>query len=378
MESESISGELTPEEPGRNRKKLVISAVSLVVVVFLGGGAFAVIRHGESKAAVAPAAAAVTTIAVAKTDLTDTQSFTGTLGFGTPQSLKGAGQGVVTKLPLTGDVAERGKPLYSVNDVPVPVFFGATPMFRKLDNPDLQGSDIAMVADNLAKLGYSVGTRAKDPGKAAFTPALVAALKKWQKHAGLDDTGTLDVGQIVVVAGAVRVNSVSAQLGDPAAGPLMTVTPTEKVVTIPVAPTDVGSIKTGAAVTIVRPDNKNVPGKVASIGTTVDGGPDSGGTGSSGGGAQNPPKVSIIVAPDDESQVSDLDSASVQVQVTTQTHAGVLAVPVGALVALREGGYAVQLPNGTLKAVQTGMFSKDLVEISGTGITAGLLVVTTS
>jgi hypothetical protein len=286
---------------------------------------------------------------------------------------------VVTKLPSTGDVAERGKPLYSVNDVPVPVFFGATPMFRKLDNPDLQGSDVAMVADNLAKLGYSVGTRAKDPEKAAFTPTLVAALKKWQKHAGLDDTGTLDVGQIVVVPGAVRVNSVSAQLGDPAAGPLMTVTSTEKVVTMPVDPTDVGSIKTGAAVVIVRPDNKNVRGKVVSISTTVDGGTDSpGGTGSSGGGAQNPPKVSIVVAPDDESQVSDLDSASVQVQVTTQTHAGVLAVPVGALVALREGGYAVQLPNGTLKAVQTGMFSKDLVEISGSGITAGLQVVTTS
>lgn len=368
---------LDSEESGTSRKRVVVVVVSLVVVVLLGVGAFAVIRHGESKAAVAPAAASVSTIAVAKTDLTDTQSFTGTLGFGAPQTLKGAGQGVVTKLPSTGDIAERGKPLYSVNDVPVPVFFGGTPMFRKLDNPSLQGSDVAMVADNLAALGYSVGVRAKDPEKTVFTPDLAAALKRWQKHAGLDDTGTLDVGQIVVVSGAVRVNAVSAQLGDSAAGPLMTVTPTEKVVTMPVEATEVGSIKTGAPVTIVRPDNKNVPGKVTAISTTVDGGTDSsGGTGSSG--SQGPPKVNIMVTPDDESQVSDLDSAAVQVQVTTQTHAGVLAVPVGALVALREGGYAVQLPNGTFRAVQTGMFAKDLVEISGAGITAGLLVVTTS
>lgn len=371
-----MASDLDPAEAPPGRRRAVILVVSLVLVVLLGAGAFAIVRHGQGKAPTAAPAATVATIAVRKTDLTDTQSFTGTLGFGAPQVLKGAGAGVVTKLPSTGDVAERGKPLYSVNDIPVPVFFGGTPLFRKLDTPGTQGSDVAMVADNLAALGYKTGTRASDPAKATFTPTLIDALKKWEKHAGLDDTGTLDVGQIVVVAGAVRVNAVSAQLGDPAAGPLMTVTPTEKVVTVPVDPTSVGSIKTGAPVTIVRPDNKNVPGKVSAISTTVDGGTDpSGGTSS---GNQNPPKVNIMVVPDDEGAVADLDSASVQVQVTTQTHAGVLAVPIGALVALREGGYAVQLSNGTLKAVQTGMFSKDLVEISGPGITEGLQVVTTS
>jgi hypothetical protein len=371
VSSDSDSAETPP-----GRRKAVVLAVSLVVVVLLGVGAFAIVRHGQGKAPAAAPAASVATIAVQKTDLTDTQSFTGTLGFGTPQPLKGTGAGVVTKLPATGYVAERGKPLYSVNDIPVPVFFGGTPLFRKLDAPGLQGSDVAMVADNLAALGYKTGTHVSDPTKATFTPTLIDALKKWQRHAGLDDTGTLDVGQLVVVAGAVRVNAVSAQLGDPAAGPLMTVTPTEKVVTVPVDPTSVGSIKTGAPVTIVRPDNKNVPGKVTAISTAVDGSTDSAGGTSAGG--QNPPKVNIMVVPDDEGAVSDLDSASVQVEVTTQTHAGVLAVPVGALVALREGGYAVQLPSGALKAVQTGMFSKDLVEISGAGITEGLQVVTTS
>jgi hypothetical protein len=365
-----VAGERGPA----GRRKAVIVVVSLVVVVLLGAGAFAIVRHGRSKAPAAAPAAAVATIAVRKADLADTQSFTGTLGFGTPQTLKGAGAGVVTKLPATGDVAQRGKPLYAVNDVPVPVFFGSTPLFRKLDTPGIQGSDVAMVADNLAALGYKTGPRASDPVKATFTPTLIEALKKWQKHAGLDDTGTLDVGQIVVVAGAVRVNTVSAQPGDPAAGPLMTVTPTGKVVTVPVDPASAGSVKTGAPVTIVRPDNKNVPGKVTAVSTTVDGGTDSAG----GSGSQNPPKVTILVTPDDAAAVSDLDSASVQVQITTQTHAGVLAVPVGALVALREGGYAVQLPDGTLKAVQTGMFSKDLVEISGPGVTEGLRVVTTS
>lgn len=352
-------------------KRAVVVVLTVAVVAAVAVGTFAVISHGNATEAAASPPAAVKTIAIEKTDLTDTQSFSGTLGFGTPQTLKGAGEGLVTKLPKAGDVAQRGGSLYSVNGKEVPVFFGDTPLFRKLDNPDLQGADVAMVADNLAALGFKSGARAKDPEKAKFTAAVADALKRWQKKAGLDETGTLDVGQVVVLPGAVRVNAVSVLLGDSVAAPLMTVTPTDKVVTVPVEATEVGSIKTGAAVTIVRPDNKAIPAKVTAISTTVDGGTE-------GVGTQGPPKVNILVTPDDEQAVADLDSASVQVQITTQTHPGVLAVPVGALVALREGGYAVQLPDGQLKAVQTGMFSRELVEISGDGLAAGMPVVTTS
>lgn len=357
------------------RKKAVVAAVSAAAVVALAVGVFAVVDHGKGAEAAAAPAASVRTVAVEKTDLSNTQSFTGTLGFGTPQPLKGQGAGTITQLPKTGDLAHRGQSLYSVNDTPVPVFFGATPLFRKLDpaTPDLAGADVAMVQDNLTALGFKSGGHPKD---AALTPALVDALKRWQRKAGLADTGTLDVGQVVVLPGSVRVNAVSAQLGDLAAGPLMTVTPTAKVVTLPVDATAVGAIKTGAAVTLVRPDNKEVAAKVTAVSTTVDGSAaDPGGT---GGGTQGPPKVNVTVTPDDEQSVADLDSASVQVKVATESHPGVLAVPVGALVALREGGYAVQVAGGRLLAVQTGMFAKDLVEITGQGLVEGLRVVTAS
>jgi hypothetical protein len=56
----------------------------------------------------------------------------------------------------------------------------------------------------------------------------------------------------------------------------------------------------------------------------------------------------------------------------------VLAVPVGALVALSEGGYAVQLTGNRLVAVETGMFAKGMVEVTGDGIAEGDEVVTTS
>jgi hypothetical protein len=56
----------------------------------------------------------------------------------------------------------------------------------------------------------------------------------------------------------------------------------------------------------------------------------------------------------------------------------VLAVPVNALLALREGGYALQLPDDTLLPVETGLFAMGLVEVTGEGLREGLAVVTTS
>jgi hypothetical protein len=348
------------------RRRAVIGIAVLVVVVGTVLGVALIDSRHSSSAGVTAAPPSASTVAVKRMDLSNGQSFGGTLGYGTPQTVKGAGSGVLTKLPAVGDIAAQGKALYWVNDKPVPVFFGDTPLFRKLDGPTLKGADVAVVAANLKALGYSVGVvPAKDP---SFTPAIATALKKWQRGVGLDDTGTLDVGQVLVLAGPMRVNSVTAQLGDAATGDLLSVTSTRKVVTMPVEATEVGQIKTGAAVTIMRPDNKSVPARVTAVGTTVDGG----GKDQNGG----TPKLTVTVTPDDPSTLADLDAASVQVQVTTSVHKGVLAVPVGALVALREGGYAVQTPDGKYQAVQTGMFANGMVEVSG--VTEGLKVVTTS
>jgi hypothetical protein len=331
------------------RRRAVIGIAVLAVVVGTVLGVALIDARHSSSAGVAAAPPAVSTVAVERMDLSNGQSFGGTLGYGTPRTVKGAGAGVVTKLPAVGDITAQGKALYWVNDKPVPVFFGDTPLFRKLDGPTLKGADVAVVAANLKALGYNVGVvPAKDP---SFTPLLAAALKKWEHSVGLDDTGTLDVGQVVVLAGPMRVNSVTAQLGDAVTGDLLSVTSTRKVVTMPVDATEIGQIKTGAAVTIMRPDNKSVPAKVTAVSTTVDGG---------GKDPVNsgPPKLAVTVTPDDPSTLADLDAAS------------------GALVALREGGYAVQTPGGKYLAVQTGMFANGMVEISG--VTEGLKVVTTS
>lgn len=358
------------------RRRVVIGVVVVVVAVGVGAGVVGLVEHGRDAHPAANTQVALQTTTVQRTDLSNSESFAGNLGYGGQQDLKGTGQGVLTKLPEPGDVATRGQALYRVNDQPVPVFFGGTPMFRKLDATSptpVKGDDVTVVADNLRALGYHVGT-ASDRGT-TFTATLAKAVKAWQQDIGLTPTGTLDVGQVVVLPGPVRVNSVTAALGDPVAGDLMSITSTTKVVTMPVDPTEIGTITTGTAVTIVRPDNRSVPGTVASISTTVQGGAQPGGDSA---GQTTAPTITVTVTPTDQKDVADLDSAAVQVRITTQTHKGVLAVPVGALVALREGGYAVQLPGGALTAVRTGMFANGLVEVSGPGVSEGERVVTTS
>ena len=74
----------------------------------------------------------------------------------------------------------------------------------------------------------------------------------------------------------------------------------------------------------------------------------------------------------------DFDQAPVSVSIVAAHVNAVLAVPVSALVALAGGGYAVEVVHETgttaprqLVAVQTGLFSSTLVQVSGAGIAAG-------
>ncbi|MGC4867121.1 peptidoglycan-binding protein [Micromonospora sp. DT53] len=370
------------DDPGRRttrRTAIVVATVTLVVAVGAGVGALALRRDQRDDVASTPPSVATTT--VTRADLSDTRSLNGTLGFGPERLVKGAGEGVVTRLPKVGDAVARGKALYRVDDRPVPVLFGGTPLFRTLDKPGLVGSDVRIVWDNLKALGYRTGSqpsRGTDgtkigPGQALLTGSLVAAIKKWQQAVGLEPTGTIGVGQVAVLSGPARVSAVKALPGDPVAGELLAVTEKVKLVTVPVGATEVGAITVGAAVVVALPDSSEIPAKVASISQTVRGGGPDGGTGQG-----SPPTVDVLVAPTRAADVAKLDAAAVQVRFTTAVHKNVLAVPVGALVALREGGHALQLPDGGLVAVETGMFARGLVEISGTGVTEGLDVVTAS
>ncbi|WP_331770312.1 peptidoglycan-binding protein (plasmid) [Embleya sp. NBC_00888] len=432
-------------EPARARRGRRVVLIAVVVLALGGGAAFAVASRDGGADGPAKASTGVSTATVERIDLSDARDLPGTLGFGTEQPLKAGRKGIVTWLPKSGDTITRGKSLYRLDDRPVSLFYGATPMFRALGRTEgdaagggtagkadpkqadpkesdtgqsdakqsdpqqsdakrtdakqadpkqadpkqdtgkkdvakpPQGRDVRMVADNLKALGYDIGTQpgGTATGEATWTPALSAAVKKWQKALGVPQTGALEVGDVAVLSGEIRVGALSAALGDDAstAPVMMTVTPTAKAVSVSVAAADIGSIAVDTPVTVVLPDNTEVRGTVSGVGRSAehkDAG--TGGPGSDAGGA----KMTVTVTLDEAGAVGNLDAAGVQVRFVTETRRGVLAVPIGALVALREGGYAVQLPAGRLIAVKTGLFVKGMVEVEGGGLEPGLRVVTTS
>ncbi|MER6011624.1 peptidoglycan-binding domain-containing protein [Streptomyces bluensis] len=437
------------------RRRVVIGAVALAVVM---AGALTVTawhNRGGKPDTKSGGDARVATAVVARTDLSNDQTLDGTLGYGRATTVKGGRAGLITWLPATGTTVRRGEPLYRVDNVPVPVFYGSTPLYRTLEARGTTGPDVKVVADNLRKLGYDIGaqptvgtwiaqepvtpgepgtgrtaggaaqgtagsatqtappdttgtttstppdttgtatstppdttgTRTSTPsgstpstrapvqvkrGDGVLTSSLVAAIKRWQQSAGMPPTGVLGVGDLSVLSGAVRVESVQAQLADAADGTVLTVTSTVKSVTVPVEAGEAGSMKRGDSVAVSLPDDSTTQGTIIAIGNTVQR------SDSEGGSGPGQPQLTVGIALRDTAAVRKLDSAPVRVRFTSETRKDVLSVPVGALLALREGGYAVQLPGGRLVAVKTGMFSKGLVEISGSGIEAGTKVVTTS
>ena len=176
----------------------------------------------------------------------------------------------------------------------------------------------------------------------------------------------MGIGDVAVLSGPVRVESTAARVGDNADGALLNVSSTDKVVTVEAEVSAAAGLKQGVKVKVQLPDNRVQPAKVRAVSTKVTDDPD------------GPPKLAVTIAFDNPAAAAGLDTAPVEVVFPGKTHQDVLAAPVGALVALAEGGYAVQVAGGGLVAVETGIFAGGLVEVSGTGVTEGIRVVTTS
>lgn len=370
--------------------------MAAVLAVAIAGGAVWFLRR-ETPAPPAAAPVTVDTAAVVRTDLSATVSLTGTLGYGRPEPVKGGKDGIVTWLPRPGATIARGEQLYRVADRPVPLFYGSMPLYRDLAQPGTVGRDVRIIARNLEALGYEIGSQpgpgetitrpapapaAGKPkpkprqitvrtGEGVLTSSLMKAVKRWQQDTELPVTGHIAVGDVSVLPGAVRVATVTALLGDGADTPLLTVTPTAKVVTALAAVAEAGTIHRGDRVTVVLPGDKSVAGKVAAVATAVQQ--------DEAEGTNAEQKRAVTVTVDDPRKLDGIDAATVQVDLVGETRKDVLAVPVGALVALSEGGYAVQVAEGgALVAVETGMFAKGLVEVTGAGLAEDLQVVTTS
>jgi hypothetical protein len=196
------------------------------------------------------------------------------------------------------------------------------------------------------------------------------AVKRWQKATGQTRDGVVELGDVAVLPGAIRVTETLAALGSgvgPGA-PVLKGTGTTKTVSVQLSATRRSLLDVGDAVTITLPDDTEIAGHVADIGRVAT-------AGQNGDSATVPVTISL----DNATAAPDLDQAPVTIHAVTETHADVLTVPVEALVALREGGYAVETVDAAAArhyvAVTLGLFQDGQVEISGNGLNEGGKVV---
>jgi hypothetical protein len=350
----------------RRRVRWVLVGVSVLVVLGIGT-TVAVTRLSSRQVALPQAPAKAATAAVRKMDLAERETLTGELGYGPEQSLTGRRPGTITALPAVGTVLDRGAVVYQVDARPVVLFLGSLPLYRALAAGMTNGPDVKLVELNLRDLGYG-GFGTPDE---KFTTATETAIKKWQKKLGVDQTGVIDLGDVVVTAAPVRVSSVGVALGADAAGSVLKYTDTTRWVTVELTEDQKDLAVAGKAVTLTV-GGKQVPGTVRSVvPAPSDSDPND-------PNADTSQKYTATVSIDDVTAIGAVDAGSVDVVVTSGEQKDVLVVPVGALLALTEGGYAVELPSGKLVPVKTGLFADGMVEVSGDGVSAGIKVVTTS
>jgi peptidoglycan hydrolase-like protein with peptidoglycan-binding domain len=357
----------------RRRRRIRWVVVGTALVAVLGVGTAVILtRQAARPAAAAQAPSPVDTAEVATMNLAERRSVTGKLGYGAEHSLSGRKPGTITALPAQGTVLERGASVYQVDAKPVPLFYAEIPLYRDLAAGLTDGPDVQVVEENLKALGYGgFGTPDRK-----FTTATANAIKKWQKALGLEQTGVLGMGDVVITRGPVRVATVTAELGEQGTGALLTYTSTERAVTVELTASQKNLAKPGDKVALTIA-GKPAQGTIAGVAPAADDGNDNSGR----PGESQEQKFTATITLDDPGAAGDLDAGSVDVRFTTGTREQVLAVPVGALLALAEGGYAVEVVDGATRrliAVTPGLFADGQVEVSGPELRAGMRVVTTS
>ncbi len=355
----------------RGRHRPLRTAV-VTVVVLAGAGATAVATlglGGRGSGAASHSTLPPATAQVARATLRETTDVDGTLGYGDSRTLAGRTPGVLTGIPAEGTIVRRGQALYTVDQKPVTLLYGGTPAYRRLA-PGVTGTDVRELEENLRALGYT-GFTVDD----RYTTGTATAVKAWQEDLGLTETGTVDPSQVLFASGPLRVAEQKAHVGDQVApgAPILTYTGTGRLVTVALPVADQQYVRPGATVTVELPDGSTVSGRITSVGTVAHQQSDASNPNGDSGSAT----IDVTVAIANQRALGTLDQAPVTVHIVSAERRNVLAVPVAALLALREGGYGVQVVSGgssRIVAVQVGMFANGQVEISGPGIGPGTVV----
>ncbi len=366
--------------PRLTRRRVLVGAGVLVV----GGVTAAVLSGtGGDDAGDGDIADAPTTLAsVEARDLVVADTYAGQLGYGEARDHVTDRAGVVTTVAATGSTVDVGGSLFSVDFEPTVVLRGAVPAYRALDVDANDGPDIAQLEQALVDLGHGGTGSGAVTVDEHFDADTAAAVERWEDALGrAAPDGRVELGDLAFAAGPVRVGTISADVGTRVqeGSTVLQATPTDHVVTVDLDASRSNELEPGTKVGLTMPDGAETTGTVATIGTEADASEDQQEGGLVPGGSGGP-TVPVTITLDDPAAAAAFDTGAVDVAIERSREDGATAVPVLALLALAEGGYAVQLPGaadapGRLVGVEIGTYADGWVGVTGDGIEPGVEVV---
>jgi hypothetical protein len=422
-------------EPGlraRGQRRSHLGRVGVAASLVAIGAGVTLVVHGSGEGAAPATAVSLGTTVVHRGDLTETQRYRGRLSYPSRGSAHLSGPGTVTSLPHVGQILSKDAPVAGVDDQPIGVLFGTTPLYRTLGaanptsaqltvrlaraellaaqaallqtrSPDAgrrssgagsgsgpaavavssaraarvaqaqvsvdearlrllgaeralgrvqapqRGPDVALVVRNMSALGYYHGFTD------TWNAALQDAVRLWQAHIGAAPSGDINPDDVLVVSGATRVSGVQGALGDAPSGVTISLSAPAALATFRLRDRVPAALERGRHVRL-SVGRDAITGRVRSVNTSRQ-------------------SAIVQVAFDQSSALARTSSTVVTTSVTTADRRDVLTVPTQALLALVSGGYALQLADGRLLAVRTGIVQGGDIEVSGRGVHGGLRVV---
>lgn len=348
-------------------RRPVVASVVLMLAVVLALGA-AIVGQNEPPQVDSPEPAATTT--VQRQDLTQSETINGTVGKGAAFGLPIQANGIVTWAPKSGKKLAGGDVILRVDNRPITLAQGKMPLYRELrlvseGERDAAGErlgaqsgrDVTQLQRFLRRAGFRDNGQLKVDGK--FGASTARAVKAWQRSVGHPATGRIDRSQLICTDGEVIVEgspSVGAQFTE------ITVTPTTTTVTATATTGQRSFFAKGRAVTI-KVGKKEVSARVEAA------------TNSTNESGKTQYRIEIPLG----NTKLPKNTQQVTVSAVKKIKADTLTVPVRALVALGEGGWAVEVPASSgveLRAVEVGEIVDGQAEV--TGIAEGTSVVVPS
>ena len=338
----------------------LLGAVAWGVATRTGGG-------GDAKASPTPK---VHTSQLERRDLVERDTFQGTLGYADAKASLARRAGTITKLAAEGTKVTRGEVLYEIDEQPTRLLYGNDPAWRTMTY-GTEGKDVRQLQRNLIALGYGTSTIEVD---GEFDSDTREAVEEWEEDLGMTEDGIVDLGDVEFLPGPRRVGAHKVDAGGPIGpgGEVLETTSTDPIVSLDIEAKLQYLVAEGDSVRVTMPDGKTVTGRITDVGRVAQ---TDGSAGEDGGESEPTIEVTIALR---EAGKEILDQAPVDVGVEKQRARNALAVPVAALLALAEGGYAIEVVDGSttkLVAVETGMYAGGWVEVSGAGLDAGTEVV---